>query len=115
MEAFNTYCAIIGVVAVGMGIYMLFTKQLIGRSTGSANKETILKFLPIEVATYVLEGILLMMMGLPQYFPFAEKSPGSYILIAISLIIVVINVILGKKYFPDAKPPEKKNLGPRLK
>lgn len=115
MEAFNTYCTIIGIVAVGMGIYMLITKKLVGRNTGSASRETILKFLPIEVATYVLEGILLIVMGLPKYFPFAESTVGTYILIGISLAIVVVNVILGKKFFPDAKPPETKNFGRRLR
>ena len=115
MEAFNTYSVIIGVIALGMGINMLFTKKLMGRNTGSADRKTILKFLPIEVGTYALEGILLIVMGLPQYFPFAGRSPGSYILIGVSLAIIVVNVILGKKFFPDAKPPQQKNIGPRLK
>ena len=115
MEAFNTYCALIGVIAIGMGIYMLFTKKLLGRNTGSADKKTILKFLPIEVATYVLEGILLIVMGLPQYFPFVENTTVVYIIIGVSLAIIAVNVVLGKKFFPDAKPPQQRNLGPRLK
>lgn len=115
MEAFNTYCALIGVVAIGMGVYMLFTKRLLGRNTGSADRKTILKFLPIEVSTYVLEGILLIVMGLPRYFPFADNTTAVFIMIGVSFAIIVVNVILGKKFFPDAKPPQQKNLGPRLK
>ena len=115
MEALNTYTVVIGVVAIGIGIYILFTKKLLGRSTGSADKKTILKFLPYEVATYISEGILLIVMGLPQVFPFAGTTAGTFILIGISLAIVVVNVILGKKFFPDAKPPQQRNLGPRLK
>ena len=86
-----------------------------GRNTGSASRETILKFLPIEVATYVLEGILLIVMGLPRYFPFADNTTAVFIMIGVSFAIIVVNVILGNKFFPDAKPPQQKNLGPRLK
>ena len=115
MDFFNSYCVIIGIVAVGIGIYMLITKKIIGRNTGSAKKETIMKFLPIEVATYVIEGLLLILMGLPQYFPFMENTVVVYVTIGAALLIIVANVILGKKFFPDAKAPSSREHGPRLK
>ena len=115
MDFFNSYCVIIGIVAVGIGIYMLITKKIIGRNTGSAKKEIIMKFLPIEVATYVIEGLLLILMGLPQYFPFMENTVVVYVTICAALLIIVANIILGKKFFPDAKAPSSREQGPRLK
>lgn len=115
MDIFNSYCVIIGTGAVCAGIYMLITKKLIGRNTGSAKKETIMKFLPIEVVTYVVEGLLLVLIGLPQYFPFMEKDFAVYTAIGIALAVIAVNVVLGKKYFPDAKAPSSREQGPRLK
>lgn len=115
MDFFNSYCAIIGAAAICVGIYVLITKKLIGRNTGSAKRETILKFVPIEAATYVLEGILLMLMGLPQYFPFMGKDAAVYAATGAALAIIVANVILGRKYFPDAKAPARREQEPRLK
>ncbi len=115
MDFFNSYCVIIGIIAVVIGVYMLITKKIIGRNTGSATKETIMKFLPIEVATYVIEGLLLILMGLPQYFPFMEKGAAVYVAIGAALLVIVANIILGKKFFPDAKAPSSREQGPRLK
>lgn len=115
MDTFNSYCVIIGVVAIVMGIYMLFTRKLIGRNTGSASKKTIMKFLPIEVGTYVLEGLLLIIMGMPQRFPFVNRSGVTLAIIGLSLAIIAVNVILGKKFFPDARSSDTRNRSPRLK
>ena len=115
MEAFNTYCVVIGVAAIGIGFYVLFTKKLMGRNTGSAKKETILKFLPIEVGTYISEGLLLILMGLPQVFPFTQKAWVTVLLIGVSIAIVAFNAIMSKKYFPDARAADPKFRGPRLR
>ena len=115
METFNSYCVIIGIGAIGVGLYVLFTKKLLGRNTGSASKETIQKFLPIEVATYIILGLLMALMGLPQYFPFVENPIVITVLVVLSLAVVAVNVILGRKFFPDAKAPDPRNQGPRLK
>ena len=115
MDFFNSYCVIIGMIAVVLGIYMLITKKIIGRNTGTAKKETIMKFPPIEVTTYVIEGLLLILMGLPQYFPFMGKGVAVYVTIGVALLIIVANIILGKKFFPDAKVPSSREQGPRLK
>jgi len=115
MDTFNSYCVIIGIVAVCIGVYILFTRKLVGRSTGSASKETIKKFIPIEVGTYISEGLLLILLGSPERFPFVDTPAVTYGIIGLSLAIIVVNVILGKKFFPDAKPPEPKSRGPRLK
>ena len=115
MDMYNSYCVIIGVIAVGMGVYVLFTKKLVGRNTGSASKETIRKFLPIEVGTYIVEGLILMLMGMPQRFPFMDNTTVILLVIALAIAILVANVVLSRKFFPDAKSSSPRDQSPRLK
>ena len=102
MEALDNICLITGVVSVGVGFYVFVTKKLVGRDTGKIPQDKIRKFLPYETATYILLGILLALMGLGRQFPFFQKDLVIAALIALSVVIIGLNIhfankILGKR------------------
>lgn len=98
MELIDSYCAIFGIIAFGVGVYELITKKLVGRKDVHASKKQIRKFLPYDVATYMIDGALLTMMGLTKYFPFMGKGPVIIVTIIASIAVVAANVYFSKKY-----------------
>ena len=97
MELMDSYCAIVGIIAIGVGLYELFTKQLVGRKDLRASKAQILKFLPIDAATYIVDGALLTLMGMGNYFPFVAQSPVIIGIIIASLAVIALNVYFSRK------------------
>ncbi len=102
MEALDNICLMTGVVSVGVGIYVFITKRLIGRDTAKIPQDKISKFLPYETATYILLGIFLALMGLGKQLPFFQKVAVIAVLIALSALIIGLNIhfankILGKR------------------
>ena len=94
MEFLDSYCTVIGLVAVGVGIYELVTKKLVGRKLEKVTQEDILHFLPYDAATYILVGLLLALQGLPL------MKNGIVVLITsvLTLVIIYFNWRLSRKY-----------------
>ena len=107
MDMFDSFSLIIGVVAVGIGLYELVTKTLLGRDCSVYKKEAIQKFLPYDIATYIVAGGLLGLMGAGKWFPWAKNTTFIIIGMIISLIAIVLNVVAANKIL--GKPPQKKN------
>jgi len=107
MESFDTFSLLVGLIAVGIGLYELATQRLIGRDVSEIPQEKIRKFLPYDVLTYVIAGGLLALMGAGRWFPFAKT--GLFVAISIigSLIVIVLNVIIANKILgrPKSRPP----------
>ena len=97
MEALDNICLITGVISVGVGIYICVTKKLVGRDTAKIPKERILKFLPYETATYILLGIFLALLGLGKQLPVFQKDAVIAILIALSVLIIGLNIHFANK------------------
>ena len=102
MEAFDNICLMTGILSVGVGIYVCITKKLLGRDTGKATDEKIRQFLPYETATYILLGIFLALLVLGKQLPFFQNDFGIGVLIALSVLIIGLNIyfankILGKR------------------
>ena len=98
MEFLDTYCAIIGVVAVGIGIYELITKKLVGRKVEKVPQEDILRFLPYDAATYILVGIMLALQGLNTYIPVMKSGIVVLITTVLTIVIIYFNWRFARKY-----------------
>lgn len=97
MEMFDNFCTVIGAVAIVIGIYEIFTKRLVGRKLEDVPKERQLKFLPYDVATYIVCGILMMLLGLNAYLPFMNNGIIIMVIIVLSIAIVGMNAYFGNK------------------
>ena len=109
MEMYDSFCTIIGLIAVGIGIYELVTKKLVGRDLDGVSQDKIQKFLPYDVVTYVIAGGLMALTGANSKFTFMQNTTVMVISIAISLGAVAMNVYFTKKYLGIKKQ------NPRLK
>ena len=105
MEMYDNFCTIIGIIAVVIGIYELFTKTLVGRDRDKdkITKEAAAKFLPYDVATYIITGVLMTLLGLNAKIPFMQSGAATAIAIALSLTIIVLNVYLSNKILGTRK------------
>ena len=98
MEFLDTYCSIIGVVAVGIGIYELITKKLVGRKVEKVSQEDILRFLPYDAATYILVGIMLALQGLNTYIPVMKSGVVVLITTVLTIAIIYFNWRFARKF-----------------
>ncbi len=103
MEAFDQFCLIFGIMAVGIGLYELFTKQLVGRKLEGVPEKNIRAFLPYDVATYVIGGILLALLGLGDRAPFFQKPPVVTVTILLSLLVIGLNISFGRRFLGGRK------------
>ena len=97
MEMYDSFCTIIGLIAVGIGIYELVTKKLVGRDLDGISEDKIKKFLPYDVATYVIAGGLMALTGANAKFTFMQNTTVMVVSIALSLGAVAMNVYFGNK------------------
>ena len=106
MDAMDSYFVIIGIIAVGVGIFELITKKLVGRKLEGVKKENIRKFLPYDVATYIIDGVPMVLLGSGNYIPFMRTGVGIFSVIILSLAVLVGNWYFGKKFLgtPSAAP-----------
>lgn len=96
MESFDTLYLVVGAVAVAVGIYMLITKKLIGRKEG-VPKKLEAKFVKLDAATYIAEGLLSASLGLGSIVPFLNNLIVQFIIIALGVCVVAVNYFIGKK------------------
>ena len=97
MDTFNSFSIIIGSVAIVVGIYELITGELMWREGVKLTKEKVKKFLPYDVATYIIAGIMLALSGMGKYFPFLDKPVFVIGSIVVSLIALGVNVYFSNK------------------
>ena len=97
MDPMDSYFVIIGIIAVGVGIYELITKKLVGRKLEGVKKENVRKFLPYDVATYIIDGVTMVLLGSGQYVPFMRTTVGIFAVIILSLAVLVGNWYFSKK------------------
>lgn len=98
MEAFDTFCILGGIAGAAVGIYEAFTKNILWRDLAGVKKKNMLKFLPYDVATYLIIGIMLAFSGLGSRFPFLEKPVCIIAEIVLSIATVCMNVYFSNKY-----------------
>ena len=98
MEAFDTFCVLGGIAGIAVGIYEAFTRTILWRDLAGVKKKNILKFLPYDVATYIVIGIMLAFSGLGSRFPFLEKPVCIILEIVLSIATVCANVYFSNKY-----------------
>lgn len=101
MDAFNSFSILLGVAAVGVGIYEWITGKLLWRDGVKLTEEKVKKFLPYDVVTYIVAGIMIALSGAGEYLPFMKKNGfliGTMILsfAAIGANVYYSNKILGK-------------------
>ena len=103
-SAMDLFCVVVSVIALGIGVYQIYKKQLFGQRNKEYTKESITKFAPIEGILYVVLGAMGVLISLTGYgiFPMWTYWPG------VGLIIVglVADAILIKK---KLVPKKKKN------
>ena len=102
MEAFDNICFFIGIISVGIGIYEFLTKKLVGRDTEKIPAEKCLRFLPYDVLTYILAGILMALLGQSARIPFLQKPFAVPVLVVLALLVIALNIytanrILGRR------------------
>ena len=98
MEAFDTFCVLGGIAGVAVGIYEAFAKTILWRDLQGVKKPNILKFLPYDVATYLIIGVMLAFSGLGSRFPFLERPVCIILEIVLSIATVCVNVHFSNKY-----------------
>ena len=108
MRTMDSFSLIIGVIAVGVGLYELITKSLVGRDAYRLTPEKTKKFLPYDVATYIIAGIALAMTGAGDYFPFAKSGWFVILSIGISMAVIIMNVVFTNRIL--GKPDTTKRL-----
>lgn len=97
MEMMDSFSMVIGIIAVGIGIYELITKTLAGRDAYSPTKEQIRQFLPYDAATYIICGLLLALTGSGKYIPFVTNGYFVVASIVISLAVIIVNVRMTRR------------------
>ena len=102
MEAFDNICFFIGILSVGIGIYELLTGKLAGRDISGIPAEKCRRFLPYDVATYILDGILMALLGQSSRIPFLQKPFAVPALVILAILIIGLNIyyanrILGRR------------------
>lgn len=98
MDAMDSYFIIIGIIAVGVGFYELITKKLVGRKLEGVKKESIRKFLPYDVATYIIDGLAMILLASGKYIPFMRTNVGIFAVIILSLAVLYGNWFFSKKF-----------------
>lgn len=101
LEMYDSFCTIIGFVAIGIGVYELLTKKLVGRELEGISEDRIARFLPYDVATYIVAGVLMALLGLGSKIPFMQNGIAVAAAIVLSLATIAFNAhyankILGK-------------------
>lgn len=107
MDSLDSYFVIIGVIAIGVGFYELFTKKLVGRKLEGVKKESIRKFLPYDVATYIIDGISMVLLGGGSYIPFMKTTVGIFAVIILSLAVLYGNWYFSKKFLGTPVNPDR--------
>lgn len=108
-DAFDSFSIIVGLAAVGIGFYELFTKKLLWRDNVELTEEKVKKFLPYDAATYIIAGALLALTGAGQYIPVMKETWAVFTAMGLSFAAIAVNVIFSNRIL--GKP---KN-NPRLK
>lgn len=102
MEILDNFCLLTGVLSIGVAGYEAWNRTLVGRDAGRLSADQIRKFLPYDVLTYLLCGILLALLGLGGRIPFFQKGAVTAVIILLSIVVIALNVyfanrILGKR------------------
>lgn len=112
MEMFDSFCTIIGIVGIIIGLFELVTKKLVGRKLEGVSAEKQRKFLPYDVATYIVCGGLMTLLGLGEKLPFMTSGIAVIICIVASISMIAVNAHFGNKILGAPKQEYK---GERLK
>lgn len=112
MEMFDSFCTLVGIAGVAIGLLELFSKKLIGRKLEGVSAEKQRKFLPYDVATYLVCGGLMALLGLGEKLPFMKTGAAVIICIAVSVSMVALNAYFGNKILGAPKQEYK---GERLR
>ena len=107
METFDSFSLIIGVIGVGIGLYELVTRNIVGRDLSGISETQIRKFLPYDVLTYIIAGALLALMGAGRWFAFVKTTAFIMISIFGSLAVIALNFVVANKILgkPSQRPP----------
>lgn len=97
MESFDSLYLILGVIAAGIGIYMLLTKRLVGRKEESVPKKHLREVIQLDGLTYIACGVISLLLGLGSQVPFFSNLVVQLVLIAVGVAMVFVNYSLGKK------------------
>lgn len=102
MEILDNFCLLTGVLSIGVAGYEAWNRTLVGRDASRLSADQIRKFLPYDVLTYLLCGILLALLGLGGRIPFFQKGAVTAVIILLSIVVIALNVyfanrILGKR------------------
>ena len=96
-NVFDSFSLIIGIAAVGIGLYEFFTKKLLWRDNVELTEEKVKKFLPYDVATYIIAGALLALTGAGEYIPVMKESWAVFTAMGISFAAIAVNVIFSNR------------------
>lgn len=75
---------------------MLIAKKLIGRKDPVPQKHEA-KFIKLDAITYIVDGLIAVLLGLGSKVPVLDTLPAQFILIAVALAVIFVNYSIGKK------------------
>ena len=97
MESFDSLYLILGIIAAGIGIYMLLTYRFVGRKEGDVPKKHRKEIVRLDAATYIACGVISILLGMGSMIPFVSSMTVQLVLIVIGVGLIFFNYLLGKK------------------
>lgn len=97
MEFISVLMVFIGLIAVFAGTYELTKKTVVGRNVRASKPEQIRKFSEIDGATYLGEGVLVIVLAFSDYLPFVSTVPGKTVIVVLIVTLVIFNYIMARK------------------
>jgi len=107
MDIYGLVLVALGLIALGMGVYELYKKTVVGRNISASTPEQVREFSRIDGICYLVEALVAFLLAFSEQIPFLAGSDyAKFALAVIFVCTMVANFILARKMlnnFPDEK------------
>ena len=97
MDTIGVIMVLVGIIAILVGAYELMKKTVVGRNVSASTPEEIRKFSTFDGITYLVEGILVILLAFDEQLPFMQNSVAPLLCLMMIITVVIINFIMAKK------------------
>lgn len=88
---------LVGIVSILVGAYELIKKTVVARNVAASTPEEIRKFSTIDGITYLVEGVLVILLAFSDQLPFMQNAFAPMLCLVMIITVVVINYIMARK------------------
>ncbi len=97
MDTIGVIMVLVGIIAILVGAYELMKKTVVGRNVSASTPEEIRKFSTIDGITYLVEGVLVILLAFSDQLPFMQNAFAPTLCFAMIVTVVVINFVMARK------------------